>query len=665
MSDKKLEIVLTAKDITGKAFTALQTRLKTVSQNVLSLQGAFVGLAGAAGIGALVKSSFELNDKLAKTSDRLGLTTEALAGLRHAAELSGAGTDTLDMALQRLTRRVAEAATGSGEAVGALKELGLSAEHLNTLPTDEKFKAIAQAFEGVQDQSDRVRLAFKLFDSEGVKLVNTLNMGAKGLNDAAQEARDLGLAISRVDAAKIEAANDAFLRVQTAIKGVGNTLAIELAPYVEQTATAFSDWAKANNELVGSKISEYVNDIADAAQRLWNMASYDPDILTYGIAGLVLGGKKGAVVLGGMAHMVNWAQNLTRALELSAAGLIEFSDIAKANFQELEALIKPYENARIGEDGTAYYKVPSQAGRGSTGGSSRNWTGTGGFNANIPPSILPTDVIEIQEAGQSLAEFQQLYSDWVDQLDAKTQSVLGASDALHEFFDELDAEAANIGIENELNDWFGDIDVESAKLSDKLQENYKNMVAMSQEVARDMQGAFSDFFFDAMTGQLDSLGDYVQSFIRSIQQSLASALSGKIIGAMFGGPAGAIVGGLFSSFFHGGGVVGVDSSGGRSVPAAVFAGAPRLHSGLMADEYPAILQRGESVLTPGQLEAVANTNRQPVVNKIEIINQTNSPVNATMEQPKFNGEEWVSRMWLRAANDDVNGLGAFVRGRGY
>ena len=32
------------------------------------------------------------------------------------------------------------------------------------------------------------------------------------------------------------------------------------------------------------------------------------------------------------------------------------------------------------------------------------------------------------------------------------------------------------------------------------------------------------------------------------------------------------------------------------MPAYAFAGAPRLHSGLAADEYPAILQRGEEVI---------------------------------------------------------------------
>ena len=53
----------------------------------------------------------------------------------------------------------------------------------------------------------------------------------------------------------------------------------------------------------------------------------------------------------------------------------------------------------------------------------------------------------------------------------------------------------------------------------------------------------------------------------------------------------AILGGLF----HEGGIVGEGGSS-RLMPAYAFAGAPRLHSGLAADEFPAILQRGEEVI---------------------------------------------------------------------
>ena len=66
------------------------------------------------------------------------------------------------------------------------------------------------------------------------------------------------------------------------------------------------------------------------------------------------------------------------------------------------------------------------------------------------------------------------------------------------------------------------------------------------------------------------------------------------------------VGGIFAPVLHGGGMVG-GSATGRMIPALAFAGAPRMHSGgwagLRPDEVPAILQRGERVLSRRELAA--------------------------------------------------------------
>jgi hypothetical protein len=40
----------------------------------------------------------------------------------------------------------------------------------------------------------------------------------------------------------------------------------------------------------------------------------------------------------------------------------------------------------------------------------------------------------------------------------------------------------------------------------------------------------------------------------------------------------------------------------RQVPAALFVNAPRLHQGLRADEFPAILQRGERVTSKADVQ---------------------------------------------------------------
>ena len=181
MADQNVNITIRALDKTKKGFASVTGGLKRVAGSVLNMKTAIVGAVGAGGFGALIQSSINAGDELAKTADKLGVTTEALSGLRHAAELTGVSTGTMDMALQRFTRRAAEAAKGTGEAKGALQELGIDAESLVRLPLDQQMNVVADAMQGVGTQSDRVRLAMKLFDSEGVALVNTLGGGADAL----------------------------------------------------------------------------------------------------------------------------------------------------------------------------------------------------------------------------------------------------------------------------------------------------------------------------------------------------------------------------------------------------------------------------------------------------------------------------------------------------
>lgn len=175
-------------------------------------------------------------DGLGKTADRLGITTQALQQLRFAAEKSGLEVNTLDMALQRMVRRLAQAKSGSGEAVSALNALGLSAQEMSKLSPDEQLKRIADAMNGLGSESEKVAVAFKLFDSEGVKMVNLLGEGSAGLSKMMNEARGLGLTISREQAAAVEKANDSMLRFNTTTSVAAALMATELAPEIEAGA---------------------------------------------------------------------------------------------------------------------------------------------------------------------------------------------------------------------------------------------------------------------------------------------------------------------------------------------------------------------------------------------------------------------------------------------
>ena len=265
--------------------------------------GAAVSVAATAATAAIVAGSLKSIDALAKTSDKLGIAISDLQALRQAAELTGVGTNTLDMSLQRMTRRLSEAAQGTGEAQDALKELNLDASALAKLSPDEQFREIAGAMKQVGSQSDRVRLAFKLFDSEGAALVNTLALGKSGLQEIGDEMDALGASITRVDAAKVEAANDAMLRVATAAGAVSDRLTIELASSITAVANQMvAEFSRGSGSL-GTGMEDAVDvgvealaDFLDGAATVTDFISGNPIMAQFGILGWVVLGPRGLLI---------------------------------------------------------------------------------------------------------------------------------------------------------------------------------------------------------------------------------------------------------------------------------------------------------------------------------------------------------------------------------
>jgi len=116
------------------------------------------------------------------------------------------------------------------------------------------------------------------------------------------------------------------------------------------------------------------------------------------------------------------------------------------------------------------------------------------------------------------------------------------------------------------------------------------------------------------TGKLD-FRDLVTSMIADLAKLAARKfILGPIANALSGALGGA--GGIFANILHAGGMVGSPGPG-RMVPALAFANAPRMHAGgwagIKPDEVPAILQRGERVLSRREAASCAGSSA-PAVN---------------------------------------------------
>jgi hypothetical protein len=242
MANQDVRISIKAVDKTKAGFSSVTRGLKSVAGAIFSMKSAIVGAVGVGGIGLLVQRSLQATDALSKTAIRLNTTTEALSKLHFAAELSGVSTETMNMAMQRFTRRTAEAARGTGEARGALRELNLNAADLAKLPLEEQMIKLAQAFDENVPAVDRTRVAMKLFDSEGVALLQTLDSGADGLRDMFKEAEMLGLVMSDDAARGVAQANDAISRMRMTTGALVDQFVAALAPAIESGVTAFQDY---------------------------------------------------------------------------------------------------------------------------------------------------------------------------------------------------------------------------------------------------------------------------------------------------------------------------------------------------------------------------------------------------------------------------------------
>jgi hypothetical protein len=189
--EQSLKRIETAGDRASGGLKGLGRQAELLRTGIRTLGGALAGVATVGGLAALVDRSISAADAIGETASKIGIGVEALQELRYAASLAGVEQQTLDMALQRFVRRVAEAANGTGEAKDALAQMGIALRdqdgHLRR--SEDLLGEVADAFTRIKDPAERVRLAFKLFDSEGVALINLLQDGSGALEQMRERAR--------------------------------------------------------------------------------------------------------------------------------------------------------------------------------------------------------------------------------------------------------------------------------------------------------------------------------------------------------------------------------------------------------------------------------------------------------------------------------------------
>lgn len=249
---------------------------------------------------------------------------------------------------------------------------------------------------------------------------------------------------------------------------------------------------------------------------------------------------------------------------------------------------------------------------------------------------------------QTAADFYQKLADLSGNYNATTEY----QNQLLEAQARIYAESLGPGHEKYIEQWKELMQLQNSRdYADGITRGLKKWTGEYTNMAMQMEG-FTTSTLDAMTeGLLDFTSRTSASFsdmTRSILQDLARitermAMAGLIKTAVgfFSAPGGGTatasvsgnsISGAWAEGFmsrgssyaaivkHGGGMA-LEPSPTRRVPASFFEGAPRYHTGFInpAYERAAIIRTDESVLTPGQMKAIAGAGGASVVNNIAIV----------------------------------------------
>jgi hypothetical protein len=218
--------------------------------------GAALGAVAIGGLALIVRHQLAAIDTLAKLGRNLGVATEKLQAMRLAASIAGVDSDKLDKGLKKLTKSVSDATAGLSTQVRAFKNLGISVEQLQGLTIDETFKLVAEQVKLVGASAQTTGAIMDIFGTKiGADLVNLLQQGRAGVEAFEKEIQDLGLALTAVDAAKVEAANDAWTRFKAILSGVAQKITVELAPFLEAAITKIVELGKQGQGMGGFIVS--------------------------------------------------------------------------------------------------------------------------------------------------------------------------------------------------------------------------------------------------------------------------------------------------------------------------------------------------------------------------------------------------------------------------
>jgi soluble lytic murein transglycosylase-like protein len=308
-------------DAFGKVASSAQGAVRSVTALVPAI-GAITSVATVAGVVALANAWGKMGQEIANTSQALGVQTGDLQAYRNAARLAGASAADMDSSLKALGDTLEDATYGrNNEAAQFMHRFNLTLSRTKTGAVDS-MRALRQLAEIIQAQNGNTAVQRRIMQQFGVSeaLLPMLQKGAKGIEEFVQAGQQSGNVMGDEQIRNAQAYAQNITKLDMALEGLKNTIGNALIPVLEPLITSLSQWITQNRELIATRVTEFVQQLAT-----W-IKSVDWVAVAHGVGSFVtaIGGLKGVAI--GLAA-ISFAGPISGVLTLVGA-LMKLATVA-------------------------------------------------------------------------------------------------------------------------------------------------------------------------------------------------------------------------------------------------------------------------------------------------------------------------------------------------
>ncbi|GMM70906.1 hypothetical protein MTsDn5_08580 [Alteromonas gracilis] len=255
----KYEFIISAQDKTAQAFTAINSKLGTVTKQAAATAAAVAGVTASFAVMAsdAVDSAKEL-DAQAQLADE---TVEEFQALSYAFGQFNISQEKFADISKDVQDKLGDfLATGAGPFKDFFEQVapkvGLTADALKNLSSSEVLIAVKKAMDDANVSAKEQVFYMEALANDATLLLPALEDNGRVVNELAQEYRDLNLAISETDVTKVKELSDEMARLEAA----GQKLKFSLASaFVEPLA----DIGEAINDFYTGSVVRFERDFIE------------------------------------------------------------------------------------------------------------------------------------------------------------------------------------------------------------------------------------------------------------------------------------------------------------------------------------------------------------------------------------------------------------------